>query len=78
MIRFNKQASIMTFVAGILIYVIAVLISRFQYQPELPVMGVLLYAILTLIASIVTGLIVPVTVRKRRRLKNGRKKTGKA
>jgi membrane protein YdbS with pleckstrin-like domain len=84
--KFNNQAAIWTFVAVILVWVIAVGVSRFENQRELPLIGSLVYGILGLFASIITGLFRPgiVRVKKKnhnlnekeneneRRLKNGK------
>jgi Co/Zn/Cd efflux system component len=55
---FNQQAAIWTIVAVILVWVIAVGVSRFEDQREIPLVGSLVYGILGLFASILTGLVV--------------------
>jgi multisubunit Na+/H+ antiporter MnhB subunit len=58
--KFNQQAAIWTFVAVVLVFVIAFGVSRFQHQRELSLIGSLIYGILGLFASILTGLVVRV------------------
>jgi len=56
--KFNQQAAIWTFVAVIVVWIIAVGVSRLENQREMPLIGSLVYGILGLFASIITGLIV--------------------
>lgn len=57
--KFNQQAAIWTFSAVVLVFVLAVGITRFQNGKEVPLLGALIYGILGLFASIITGLMVP-------------------
>ena len=57
---FNQQAAIWTIVAVIVAWVISVGVARFANGRELPLIGSLIYGILGLYASIITGLMVRV------------------
>jgi membrane protein YdbS with pleckstrin-like domain len=56
--KFNQQAAIWTFVAVVMVWVIAVGVSRLGYDQEPSIIGSLIYGILGLLASLITGLIV--------------------
>lgn len=58
--KFNQQAAIWTFAAVLIVWLIAVGISRFGYDQEPTIIGSLIYGILGLFASLITGLIVPI------------------
>lgn len=56
--RFNKEAAIWTFVAVLVAWVISIGVARFAEGRELPLIGSLIYGILGLFASIITGLVI--------------------
>ena len=55
---FNKQAAIWTFVAVLLAWIIAFGVGRISGEQSLPFLGSLMYGVLGLFASILTGLVV--------------------
>lgn len=88
--HFNQQAAIWTFCAVVMVFVISVGVARFQNGKEIPLIGALVYGILGIFASIISGLMVPMKkyklpesniwdeLNKKEDKKNARKKkTGK-
>lgn len=57
--KFNQQAAIWTFCAVVIVFAVAVGVSRIQFNQSPNLIGSLIYGILGLFAAIITGLIVP-------------------